>query len=59
MSFQDLSFSSETKDTVTKFLVVKAIVASRNAEDTDRLLTDSPRQIGIGCRNLCTVRQGG
>jgi len=59
MSLKDLSFSSEKKDTVTKYLVVKHIVTSRGAEHTDRLLADPPRQIGIRGSDFCTVRQGG
>ena len=59
MSLKDLTFSSEKKDTVTRFLVPRRIVASRNAEHADRLLADTPRQIGIRSGNFCAVRQGG
>ena len=59
MSLTDLSFSIERKETVTQYLVAKRIVASQDAEHTNLLLADTPRQICIRSENLCTVRQGG
>ncbi len=56
----DMSYSKNQPDTVTRLVVPKRVATAKNAENTETLLRDNPRQALIfGSIEYCTVHCGG
>ena len=59
MSFDKFTFSSEKNTVIKKFLVPQRVVLSKDSENANQLLNDTPRQSAIRPSNCTTVRRGG
>lgn len=59
MGLNDFSYSNEKNSVVKKYLVPKRVVTTKDAENAEWLLLDSPRQSLINSTGSCTLTPGG
>ena len=59
MSLKNFIESKEKNNLTTKYIVPTRVIISENAENSDYLLLDTPRQALIGNGDGCRIHQGG
>lgn len=56
----DIRFSKKKEDTVSRYVMPTAVAVQKDAQNSDVLLKEHPRQALIfGCFEYCTIKKGG